>query len=227
LFPFPDPETTKLELAKAGSYMLVVGKDIFKNGQIIIVVPASSILPDEIADEGDRRKYLTGPQKNKVKAVKLRGELSNAIVLDDRPEFADIPIGQDISDQLKIIQWQPQVPAQLVGKVRATGNIDTAGRELSHHDCEQFLTNEKEFDTEENVIVTEKLHGSQIWLCRTVTGKELVSSKGIIKRGLVIEQDDNNTYWLAVKNCDPFLLMRALYPNSHVQVFGELIPCQS
>src|SRR3954466_4139744 len=74
LFPHPNPAVERLELGRAGQYQVVVGKGTFVDGSTIIFVPEKSVLPDQIADEGDRRKYLVGPQKNRVKAIQLQKE---------------------------------------------------------------------------------------------------------------------------------------------------------
>src|SRR5689334_18187949 len=114
LFPHPDAE--KLELGKVGQYQVVVGKGMYKNGDSVIFAPDKSLLPDEIADKDDIRKYLSGSNKDRVKAIKLRGELSTGLILPDEERFKDIPIGQDISEQLKIRKYEPPIPVQLAGK---------------------------------------------------------------------------------------------------------------
>ncbi len=227
LFPHPNPEVQRLELAKVGQYQFVVGKGIYKNGDIIICVPDKSILPNEIADQGDTRKYLSGPEKNRVKAIKLQKEISCGILLpDDREDLRWHSLGDDISELLGIKKYEPALPAQLVGRVKPVGNIETGGKEITRHDVEQFNLYINEFEPDETVIVTEKIHGSQIAIIRTIDGRHLISSKGLIGRGLTIDEDENNSYWQAVKASRLFESIDSMYPNKHVQVFGEMIPCQ-
>jgi RNA ligase (TIGR02306 family) len=226
LIPHPDPAVERLELGIIGGFQVVVGKGIFKDGTVVIFAPDKSLLPNEIADEGDRRKYLVGPEQNRVKAIKLRNELSCGIILDDRPEFADIPLGEDISERLGITKYEPPLPNDLQGRVKPIGNIDVAGHAINRHDVEHFNVYASEFVEGEEVIVTEKVHGSQCAIIRTVDGKRLISSKGLLAKGLTIDEDATNTYWRAVQSLEIFDELDKLYPKSHVQVFGEVVPVQ-
>jgi RNA ligase (TIGR02306 family) len=226
LIPHPDPAVERLELGIVGGFQVVVGKGIFKDGTVVIFAPDKSLLPNEIADEGDRRKYLVGPQQNRVKAIKLRNELSCGIILDDRPEFADIPLGEDISERLGITKYEPPLPHGLQGRVKPIGNIDVAGHAINRHDVEHFNIYAQEFVEGEEVIVTEKVHGSQIAIIRAVDGRRMISSKGLLGRGLTIDEDETNTYWRAAKNTGIFDILDEVWPNQHVQVFAEVVPCQ-
>jgi RNA ligase (TIGR02306 family) len=226
LIPHPNPEVQRLELAKVGQYQFVVGKGLYKDGDIVVCVPDKSILPDSIANEGDMRKYLSGPDKNRVKAIKLQKELSCGVLLPDQPGLSFVALGDDISESLGIKKYEPPIPAQLAGRVKPVGNIDTGGKEITRHDVEQFNLHINEFDPEETVVVTEKIHGSQIAIIRTIDGRHLISSKGLLGRMLTIDEDENNTYWQAANNTNIFEYLDQTYSGQHVQVFGEVFPCQ-
>jgi RNA ligase (TIGR02306 family) len=226
LIPHPDKEVQRLELGIVGQYQVVVGKGIFKDGTTVIFAPDKSILPDSIANEGDRRKYLVGQEKNRVKAIKLRGELSCGVILDDKEEFKDIPIGEDISEKLGITKYEPPIPHGLQGRVKPVGNIDTKGHAINRHDVEHFNIYSQEFIEDEEIIVTEKVHGSQVAIVRTVDGNRIISSKGLLSKGLTIDDDATNTYWRAAKNTGIFEVLDEVWPEKHVQVFGEVVPVQ-
>ena len=48
----------------------------------------------------------------------------------------------------------------------------------------------------------------------------------MLKSGLVIEDSDENTYWIATKNDELVSKIRRNYKEGVVQIFGEIIPIQ-
>jgi RNA ligase (TIGR02306 family) len=48
----------------------------------------------------------------------------------------------------------------------------------------------------------------------------------LLAKGLTIDEDETNTYWRAVKNVCVFDVLDGIYPNKHIQVWGEVVPCQ-
>jgi RNA ligase (TIGR02306 family) len=221
LFPHPDPAVLRLELGKAGQYQVVVGKGLFQNGSTIIFVPEKSILPDAIADDGDRRKHLVGDQKNRVKAITLQKELSMGTILDDRPEFADIPLGEDISHLLGITKWEAPIPKELEGKVFSFGEIDG---DIHRHDVEIYNLHAQEFEAGEAVIVTEKVCGTQGVYVKLADGKRLITAKGLIVKDQFFVDGEKNAYTIAGENANIFGILDRLYPGQNAQVFGEVVP---
>lgn len=221
---FPHPGADALEIGRVGNYQVVVQKGQFQAGQTVLFVPEKSLLPDKYAESV--RNYLAGPDKNRVKAIRLRGEPSCGLILAD--ECQDAPIGLDISARLGITKYEPPIPFNMAGKVRV---IDETRLEqwqhagVSRHDCEHYSAFEDELLPDETVIVTEKIHGSQFIAFRG--GDRFVTSKGLLKRGLCIEEDEGNLYWRAFKAVGGWGLLDTLFPpDASVQLFGEAFPCQ-
>ena len=157
----PHPNADKMALAKVGNFQLVVGKDNgYKDGEIVILAPKHAELPDEIKgnycniDTGI--SYLGGPEQNRVKEVRLRGELSMGVTLDRNwvlqkggwSSLEDIPLNEDLSEILGITKYEVPLPAHMAGTVK---NFDVAGP-WSSHDVESFQINKKEFDINEEMI---------------------------------------------------------------------------
>ena len=72
------------------------------------------------------------------------------------------------------------------------------------------------------------VHNSQFILAHNVhTNETIVSSKGLLKSGLTIEESDENTYWIASKNDNILDKIRNNFSSGVVQLFGEVIPVQS
>jgi RNA ligase (TIGR02306 family) len=220
---FPHPNAEKLELLKIGAYQAVVQKDVYRDGDIVIFAPEKSVLPDPIAD--DFRQYLRGKDKNRVGTIRLRGEISMGVIIPlekvDRDNL--LPLNEDIAEKLGIYKYEPPIPQGLSGRVKPSIEFDAT---IMYHDVEQFRIYADEFTAGETIRIWEKVHGSQGIYIRNKKGGNAVSSKGIFKQGLVIEESDSNTYWTAAKNMKLFELLTELYPDNDVQIFGEVIPVQ-
>lgn len=215
---FPHPNADLLELCDIGGYQVVIKKGEFKPGDVVLFIPEKSILPNNIAEEF--RNYLSGPNKDRVKSVKLRGEASMGIILPDDPSLGELDT--DVSEKLGVIKYTPAIPQSLAGNVKVI-EFDTT---VHRHDVDQFRLRQREFSPDEDVVVTEKVHGSQIAIMINRLGELQVSSKGMIKKGLTIEESYENSYWQAVKNTNVDTLLKNSYPDMTIQAFGELIPVQ-
>jgi len=220
---FTHSNADSLVLGKVGSYQLVVQKGLYNDGDEVVFAPEKSVLTGQIKTEFE--KYLVGPNHDRVKAVRLRGEISSGIIIpkDLVPDFDQVPIDEDISEKLGISKYEPPIPAQLAGKVK-TFDMPFVG----HHDCEHAGVYVNELIDGERVVVTEKVHGSQFILAHnTDAGDTIISSKGLLKRGLTIEESDSNLYWMASKNDKVVEKIRHNWTGGIVQVFGEVIPIQT
>ncbi len=70
------PGADIIELAVIGDYRSVIKKGQFKVGDLAIYLPEASILNDNLLNNLGLVGKLVGPQKNRIKAIKLRGYLS-------------------------------------------------------------------------------------------------------------------------------------------------------
>lgn len=219
---FVHPNADALELGKVGTYQVVVQKGLYKTGDEVIFAPEKSVLTGEIKSEFE--KYLVGPNNDRVKAVRLRGEISSGIIIPSHlvPEVETFNLSEDVSNRLGITKYEPPIPAQLAGKVKS---FDMP--HIGNHDCEHANVYVNELINGERVVITEKVHGSQFILGYNFdTCETIVTSKGMLKSGLVIEESDENTYWIASKNDDLVGRITRNYNSGVVQLFGEVIPVQ-
>ena len=224
---FPHPNAERLELVKVGPFQLVVQKGQYQEGETLIVAPEKAVLPLELArnyvNSETGVSYLHGPEKNRVGTVRLRGELSQGVTLPEKG-YEHLPFGEDLSEALGITFYEPPIPAHLAGDVESLTEKSTALYTL--HDVEQFGIYQDEFKPGEEVLFTEKLHGSQGIYYRNPAGEWLASSKGLSSRGLALKRSAGNAYWQAAQNLNLLERMDALFPQGEVQVFGEVIPIQ-
>lgn len=228
---FEHPNADKMELARVGMYGLVVGKGEYVTGDRVVFIPKRSVIPACFRDLYDKansdESYLKGGHT--VKSVRLRGELSEGVVIPFKRirhilgvnSIEDMEIGIDISEKLGIEEFQIYIPPQFVGNWSiATSNT------FSRHDCENIRLYTKEFAEKENILVTSKIHGSQINIMFLADGKIELSSKGMIGKNFIIDEADDNIYWKALYNSGIIDIVKEKFPGKFVQMMGEVVPVQ-
>jgi len=220
---FTHGNADNLEIGKVGSYQVVVQKGLYKDGQEVVFAPEKSVLSGRIKKEFE--KYLVGTGKDRVKSVRLRGEISTGIIIPKIlvDNFETIPLDHDISKELCIFRYEPPIPTQLAGKVKSF-DMPFVG----NHDCEHANVYVNDLVDGERVVMTSKIHGSQvIYALNLDNDEEIISSKGLLKRGLTIEESIDNSYWIAAKNTSLKELIKNSFKDGVVQIFGEVVPIQN
>ena len=219
-----------LDILKVGQSQLVARKGVYQAGDTVLFIAEKSVLPaGPLRDEFGA--YLVGPQKDRVTHLRLRGEYSCGVTWPmnelDRfsPEVAGrikaAAIGENVAELLGIVKYEPPVPQHLAGQVEALGDAPHFGS----HDALHLAAYLAELGPDEQVTVTEKLHGTQVNVY--VTPDEVsVTSKGVGSRGLRLREDAGNSYWTAVRTDRLPELAQGAFPGQHVQLFGEVVPAQ-
>jgi len=160
------PNADALELAQVGDYQAIVRKDQFKSGDLVAYIPEQAVVPQALLREMGLEGKLAGKAKNRVKAIRLRGILSQGLVYPARPEWQE---GADVANILGITKWEPPIPAHLSGEVFAAGQDRTL-----KYDIENFKRFPHILEEGEEVVFTEKLHGClhEASMVRLVDGSE-------------------------------------------------------
>lgn len=202
------PNADRLELAQVGGYVSVVPKGIYNPGTMVIYVPEGAIVPEWILEEQGLVGKLSGSQKNRVKAIKLRGVLSQGLVMPValqglNTQIDDTVPHDDISGLLGITKYEPPVPTHMAGQVGALFGYTV------NYDFENIKARPNLLRDDEYVILTEKLHGTccQIGWCADLEpredlfddGRMFVTSKGIGKRGMFLKNSPENADNLYVR----------------------------
>jgi RNA ligase (TIGR02306 family) len=193
------PNADALELAQVGLYRAVVAKGAYRTGEAAVYIPEQAVLPAALIEELGLTGRLAGPDSDRVKAVRLRGELSQGIVC--RPKaLADVDLeraaveGTDFAETLGITKWVPPIPPTMSGEVESAPDL------LPWVDIENLQRFPDIFTPGEDVVLTEKLHGSACLLTYLAdAGRVHVSSKGFGAKSLALKEDPRNLYWRAVR----------------------------
>ncbi|GGW49172.1 RNA ligase [Streptomyces lucensis JCM 4490] len=193
------PNADALELAQVGLYRAVVAKGAYRTGEAAVYIPEQAVLPAALIEELGLTGRLAGGEANRVKAVRLRGELSQGIVCRPRA-LADVDLaraaaeGTDFARSLGITKWVPPIPPTMDGEVEQAPDL------LPWVDIENVQRYPDIFVPGEQVVLTEKLHGSACLLTYVAgEGRVYVSSKGFGAKSLALREDPRNLYWRAVR----------------------------
>lgn len=231
---FSHPNADALLLGRVGHFQVVVAKsNDYQDGDIVVFAPERSVLPEDLrahyVNSETGLSYLTGSDHDRVQRVRLRGEYSEGVTIDGAWVLAklglfsvdQIPLDTDLSAVLGITKYEPPIPMHMAGDVEPLQIT-----QWHQHDVEQWGIYAEEFQVGEMVNVTEKLHGSQTIVYVGADGSEIITSKGLSGKGLVLKPSETNVYWQAVRNLNLFARLRDHFPGQDVQAFGEVIPVQ-
>lgn len=193
------PNADALELAQVGEYRTVVGKGQFKTGDYAIFIPEQAIVPDHLIEEFGLVGRLAGKAKNRVKAVRLRGEVSQGLVVRPkqlRIHYDAITAGNqtDYAETLGITKWVPEIPTHMSGEIEPAPDL------IRWVDIENLQRYPDIFQFGEPVVATEKIHGTCcLFTYDMATGQTWVSSKGHGEKSLALVESETNLYWRAVR----------------------------
>jgi len=177
------PNADALELAIIGGYRAIVKIGEFKADDLVVYIPEASVIPQYLLEQMGLEGYLAGKDKNRVKAIKLRGILSQGLVLSidasidgdwiyytiqgehqgyiigegSVTETIDIEnkmLGLDVAQPLGIVKWEPPIPVSMAGEV-----CNIYGKTL-RYDVENLKKYPHILEDGEEVVMTEKLHGT-------------------------------------------------------------------
>jgi RNA ligase (TIGR02306 family) len=155
-----------IELAIINSWQVVVAKNVgHKVDDFVVYCEIDSFLPIREEFEFLRKssyKKMGDQEGFRLNTIKLRGQVSQGLVVPIHvlPLLEMVHEGQDVTEMLGIVKYEPPVPAQLAGK--ATGYFPSFLRKTEEERC-QNLTREYEtwkLSSEHQFYVSEKLDGS-------------------------------------------------------------------
>ena len=217
----PHPNADRLEVARIGDYQAIVPKGQFVTGDLAAYVQEASIVPAELLEQMGLTGRLAGPNADRVKAVRLRGILSQGLLVPARAEWT---LGQDVSDELGITKYEPPVPTHMGGTM--VGAVGYALR----YDIENIKRYPDVLVDGEHVVFTEKIHGTWTQLgvvapqaAHPVLGRLAVTSKGLGARDLLFdpnaEANATNLYLRVARVTD--VLGRLGHRSESTFVLGE------
>ena len=217
------PNADRLDLVQIRGYKCISAKKSdgtprYAEGDLVVYIPEDSIVPEEMLkcgfwDETNEKGILAGTNGDRVKAIKLRGALSQGIlfsvnpyegydegahyVLSERFPKEEFPVGRNVAELLGVTKFVPEIPKELLGDVTYIGS----------HVLKFDVENIKKYPDVmpgHEVVMEEKLHGICVIFGYVpgldtdemfeVDGKRdfFVTSKGLGAQGMVFTNTADN-----------------------------------
>lgn len=162
----PHPNADRLELAKfemdsgPTGYTVVVQKDTYKRGDRAVYVSVDAIVPlnrPEFEFLGQREDGK-GKERFRVRAAKIRGMFSEGLLV---PAPAGYDVGQSVAEAWGVGYHNPEIAATAGHYPVATGKKQVSGRAPAPvYTVESLKKLPFLFKPSDNVIITEKVHGT-------------------------------------------------------------------
>lgn len=221
----PHPHADRLDLGTVDDFHVVIAKDQFHTGDLAVYIPEQAIVPAELITAMGLDGKLAGADHNRVKAIKLRGELSQGLLYRPDPWPAAWVEGTEVADALGITKWEPPIPIEMAGDVvRAPyGTIFRTYTEIENIKAFPNVLVEGE-----EVSMSEKLHGSCL-VAGLLNGERVIASKGIASHNLTLKESATNVYWRAAMQEQLFEKLAAYLAatnQTQVMLFGEVLGVQ-
>lgn len=146
----PHPNADKMEITSVWGWHCCVGKGQFKKGDRAIYIPPDYVVPTTHPAFAFLKKE--GSDKERITVKRLRGLLSQGLIISVPDELSHLNIGDNVIDMLGIERYEESIPSgAFVHSPR--------GLYLPTFDVESYQRYINCFIVGEEIVATEKIHG--------------------------------------------------------------------
>lgn len=238
----PIADADMIEVVQVNNWNIVSKKGEFKIGDLCVYCEIDSFLPIreefEFLRKSSYKKMADGTEGFRLKTIRLRGQISQGLVLPlsslegmdemklgisqqptgDRLQIGPyddalvIKEGVDVTEYLNIIKYDPPLPAELAGLVK--GNFPSFIPKTDEERI-QNLTMYYDAAKGKKFYTTEKLDG-------TSSTYFLYNNEfGVCSRNLELLETEGNSFWKIARELEIEETLRSIGHNIAIQ--GELI----
>ena len=223
----PIPGADAIECATVDGWEVVVKRGEFQVGDLVVYCEVDSWIPHELApflSKGQEPREYDGIKGERLRTVKLRGQISQGLILpithELQVEFShtfqnfegarSLDEGDEVTEMLGIVKYEPPVPACLAGVVKGTfpSFIPKTDQERIQN-IKHVLE-----DPYERYEVTIKLDGSSF------TAYHRDGEVGVCSRNLELKPSDDNAFWRVARK---YGVLELLAARGNYAIQGELI----
>ena len=197
-----------IEKATVLGWQLVVKKDEFQVGDLVVYCEIDSLMPDK------SEFVFLKPRGMRIRTIKLRGQVSQGICFPLSILPKDFPIEEDAdcTEILGIEKYEPAIPACLNGV--AKGKFPS------------FIPKTDETRVQVLQDIIDKYKGEMCYVTEKVDGSSVTyyinnGEFGVCSRNLELIEDPENTLWKFARENDIENKLRSLDGNYALQ--GEVI----
>jgi len=201
----PIPNADMIEVADVLGWKVVVRKGQYNVGDLCVYIEIDSLIPKDILqeaglwDEAKGKGKLSGSDGNRLKTIKLRKQVSQGLILPYSilSEGQDIPfdqdrIGENVTELLGIVKYEPPIPAQLMGQVK--GTFPSFMKKTDSHRLQAYPR------------LIDEMQGVPCYASIKVDGTSstfyLTDEFGVCSRNMDLKDTEGNTYWTMARKYD-------------------------
>lgn len=206
----PHPNADRLDLItfEGMAYQVISARMNFQVGDLAFYFPVDSVIPEKYLDEFGIRSYY----HKKLRAAKLRGIFSEGLLIPVGEKFTG-NVGDDYTEYFGVTKYEYPIPQGMSGEMENKIGHDKFPSPENIKRYQDVLIEGEE------IIVTEKVHGTNFTI--------LVTSEGITKIG------SHHYFWKNNEDNQNLVYIRAYNENLALQklpvatqVFGEIYGVQ-
>jgi RNA ligase (TIGR02306 family) len=219
------PDADRLDIVKILGTQCIVGRDEYVVGDKVIYFPPDMMIPEAIADALGVLKYLKHVRWNREKvqsriaACRLRGVPSYGFVIDCDQR---LEIDKDVTALYMGEKYEPEINTMVgVGGRRFNEYGLPEGKFHRYTNLQHHWRYPNVFEPDENVIVTEKIHGTNSRLGVLLEDGEFVFAAGSHR----VRWKDcpmGDRYWKPLGTSTMRLLNELCGESADVILFGEI-----
>ena len=157
----PHENAERLEIVPVSGYQAVVKKGEFKVGDRAVYIEPDYTVPLDRPEFAFLAKGVIGKVRHRLKAVRLRGALSYGLLIPVPEEFKDRAVGDDVMADMNIERYE--APVQGASGPSGANEIDKSHWPKVYapkFDIENYAKYSRLIQPEEEVVITEKIHGA-------------------------------------------------------------------
>lgn len=203
-------------VASVKGWKVVVKKDEYKVGDLAVYYEIDSFLPVRPQFEFLRKssfKRMGSTEGFRLKTIKLRGQISQGLLTPIPADISDPKEGDDLTEALGIVKYEPPIPAQLAGKIK--GTFPSFIPKTEEIRIQNFESEVGFSPVGERAYVTEKLDGTS-FTCYFNNGVF-----GVCGRNWELSETDDNSLWRMAKVLE--LKDKMTKHGKNIALQGELI----
>lgn len=205
------PNADRLELIPIGGWQCVSGKGNFKVGDKAIYIQPDYVVPTD----NEHFSFLAkeGKDTHRLRAVRLRGELSYGLLIPVPEELDDLPVGTNVMEHFGIVRYEEPIRFTTGGQSDSLPHKDWPQIYCPKFDVESLANFPDVISPDTEVVLTEKIHGANAKYVYH-DGKFYVGRRNSWLK------EDLTTPWHSVKSLEKIKEFCSAYPD-HI-LFGEV-----
>jgi len=186
----PIPGADAIVVATVKGWKVVVKVNEYKVGDLAVYYEIDSFLPIRPQFEFLRKssyKRMASSEGFRLKTIRLRGQISQGLLTPIPEGISNPREGDDLTEALDIVKYEPPIPAQLAGKIK--GTFPSFIPKTDEIRIQNFESEVGFSPVGERAYVTEKLDGTS-FTCYFNNGVF-----GVCGRNWELSETSDNSLW--------------------------------